>query len=197
MRTARMLPRSSVTLSVSWSGQWVWTGHLSGERRLWEPGRVELRPALGKPCGRPGRVGHGRRTRPAPDAGEGRPQRCGPGRGELDQHVPDDPRSVPVGLRPRPPRLLLTEVRRRLNVYEGQAAKRPGKCLLDVRAGVAHELADERQRMGDNCRIAPAPPLDERDRGDRRADQASLPARAGVHKLLELGPAIRLEEDAP
>ena len=49
--------------------------------------------------------------------------------------------------------------------------------------------------LGDD-RLAAAPAVDERDRRDRAADEAALPARRRVDELLELRPAVRLVEDA-
>ena len=50
--------------------------------------------------------------------------------------------------------------------------------------------------MAGDLGIAAAPVVDVRHRRDRAADEPPLPARRAVDELLELGPAVRLVQDA-
>ena len=77
-----------------------------------------------------------------------------------------------------------------------QRAIRPREGLLDVRLGVAHQLAEQRQGLVRDTRVAAAPAVDVGHRRDRRTDQPALPARWREDELLELGPAVRLGVDA-
>ena len=81
-------------------------------------------------------------------------------------------------------------------IDDGQRPVGPREGLLDVRLGVAHELAEERQGVDGDLRVAAAAPVDVGHRRDRRADEPALPARRAVDELLELGPAIGLGGDA-
>ena len=156
-----------------------------------------------------GRAGHrsGRRSRRRPRS-TGRPAACGSRRGaarsssavgrvELGQRVADDPGAVAVVGRGGALGLVAKRRRRsprgRRRVSERYAQD---ERLLDVRLGVAHQLAEERQRVAGDVRVAAAAPVDVGHRRDRRADEPALPARRAVDELLELGPAVRLGGDA-
>ncbi len=120
------------------------------------------------------------------------------GRIELGAGVADDPGAMAVVGRRRRARSRRAE--RRDGARPGRprpASGGPGERLLDVRLGVADELAEERRGH------APAtsgsrPPARGHvgQRRDRRADEPALPARRRVDELLELGPAVRLGGDA-
>ena len=72
----------------------------------------------------------------------------------------------------------------------------PTKRLLDVRLGVADEVADRPSPCRDDLGLAAAAAVDERHGRDRAADEPPLPARRRVDELLQLGPAVRLGEDS-
>ncbi len=80
--------------------------------------------------------------------------------------------------------------RRGSRIDRRKRAIRPGQGLLDVGLGVAHELVEQRQRVGHDLRSPLGTPLAVGHRGDRGADQAALPARRGVDELFQLGPSI-------
>ena len=148
----------------------------------------------------------GRRSRPRP-RWTGRRGACGcPPRRvaelggrrgvELRERVADDPGPVAVVGRGGPLGLGAQGARRRGAVDDRQRAVGPRERLLDVRLGVADELAEERERACRDVGVASAPAVDVGHRRDRRADEAALPARRGVDELLELRPAVRLGGDA-
>ena len=121
-----------------------------------------------------------------------------PSAGQLRQRVAHDPGAMAVVVS----RGAIAASRRTKavtagRVDEGQRAERPGERLLDVRLGVADEVAEDGQAARRRPRGSrPSAAVDERDRRDRAADEAALPARRRVDELLELGPAVRLAEDA-
>src|SRR5947207_10433877 len=185
MRTARTLPKESVTGSFSCSCQ----------RWLWVVGKIDMRGARGESGGDARRLGRARGARLSAYPGEPRPQGRRTLLGELGERVPDHPRSASVVMGDGPLGLVGAKQSHGLDVDEDQAAKGRWQRLLDIWLAVADQAGDEGQAVLGDDRVAATPPIDERDRGDRRSDEAALPARRREHQLLELRPAIGLEED--
>ena len=78
----------------------------------------------------------------------------------------------------------------------GELAEGPRERLLDVGLGVADELPDELQAArGPRRRYARRSWSTWGMRGDRRADEAPLPADRAEDELLQLRPAVRLAQD--
>ena len=81
-------------------------------------------------------------------------------------------------------------------IDDDERTQRPRERLLDVRLVIADQLPDELEAVRRNVGLAPEASIDERYGRDGRADEAALPAVWAEHELLELGPAVRLEQDA-
>src|SRR3954452_10500458 len=182
-------PRSSVT----W---WLSSG--SGQLAAVDGGPVDGRDVdaeTREPGG--GRMGaRGRRRSGLPaDALERGAQLAGERGWELSERVADNPRPMPVPGRAGRRRLGAQEGAGRLEVEPCEGSECPGDGLLHVRLGVTDELGEQRQPALDALRAFVGVASDVRERGDRGADQAALPARRRVDELLQLRPAVRLRED--
>ena len=82
-------------------------------------------------------------------------------------------------------------------IDDRQRAIGPRQGLLHIRLGVAHQAGQERQRARGDVGVAAMRAIDVRHRRDGRSDEAALPARRAEDEVLELGPAVRLRDDAP
>src|SRR3989442_40184 len=70
-----------------------------------------------------------------------------------------------------------------------------GQALL-THVRLFHVARRSRRAVPGNIRLATQPMIDERRGGNRAADEPALPARRRIDELLQLGPAVRLGEDA-
>ena len=115
----------------------------------------------------------------------------------LARTITDDP--GPVAVTRRGPLAALRVARASVvdpRSTSGHRTVGPGKRLLDVGLGVADQQTEDRESACGDLGVPSGRAIDERDRGDRRADEPALPARWRVHELLELRPAVWLGQDA-
>ena len=192
--SARMSPRSSVT----------WSGLLTIVRQV-----VVMRAAARASAGRAARRRTGRRSRRRAEVGGRAGAAADARRGARGSRVArrrDRASSRASRMTqarwPSSGRAAMARPRSSRNAVDGRRGRRghraegPGEGLLDVRLGVADQLADQAEAVRRDARLAAAAAVDERHRRDRGADEAALPARRRVDELLELRPAVRLGEDA-
>ena len=165
---------------------------------------VVARAAARRAC--PGRIGRRLRRRWTSRASAGRrrmPSRrarmaAGPSLVELGQDVSDDPGAMAVGRLGRARCLRFAERRDGFPIDDGEAAEGPREGLLDVRLGIADQLArraprpccatsgSRPRRRSMNGVVATVLPTRRRSQRDGRVDE-----------LLELRPAVRLARGSP
>ncbi len=161
-----------------------WAGQRTADPHPGEPG-AELGGWARRGC-----------RRPAADPVERRAEAIDGRLVELREDVPDDPCAIAIAIVGRGRDLGLEGSEGGVAIDREELPIRPRERFLHLGLDVAHEQGEDREGVGGDRAAAIRHPSFERHDRDRGADETALPARRGDDQLLELGPAVRLTEDA-